>query len=210
MITRVWHGLVPREKADAYYELLLASGLADYRATTGNRGVFTLRRFDGELAHFVLVSFWQDVDAIRAFAGADHERARYYPTDAAFLVEREPFVTHYELRIEPPAHWPGALARVWRGYTRPAQAQRYEELLRHEIFTEIAGREIPGFRGICLQRRESTDATEFVTVMGFDSLDAVRAFAGADVEASVVPAAARALLHRFDERSRHYDVLPGA
>ncbi len=98
------------------------------------------------------------------------------------------------------------ISRIWRGWTTPRNADAYERLLRAEIFTGIAKRSIPGYRGLDLLRRESGDTVEFVTVMWFDTLEAVRAFAGTDCEAAVVPAEARALLLRFDERSAHYDV----
>jgi heme-degrading monooxygenase HmoA len=101
MIARTWHGVVPAEKADAYYDYLLRTGIPDYRATPGNRGVQVLRRRAGGRAYFLLVTFWDSLDAIRAFAGDDAERARYYPEDDAFLLEKEPFVTHYEV-LEPP------------------------------------------------------------------------------------------------------------
>ncbi|HML24581.1 MAG TPA: hypothetical protein PKD09_23210 [Aggregatilinea sp.] len=98
------------------------------------------------------------------------------------------------------------ISRVWHGWTTPDHADAYENLLKTEIFTGIQGREIEGYRGIQLFRRAVDGEEEFVTVMWFDSLDAVRAFAGDDVEAAVVPAAARALLSHFDARSQHYDV----
>ena len=98
------------------------------------------------------------------------------------------------------------ISRVWHGYTRPAQADTYEGLLRDEIFAGIEARAIPGFREIQLFRRDVGDEVEFVTVMWFDSLDAVRDFAGDDHVAAVVPPAARAVLSRFDERSQHYEV----
>jgi heme-degrading monooxygenase HmoA len=98
------------------------------------------------------------------------------------------------------------ISRVWHGYTRPEDADTYEELLRDEIFTGIEGRNIQGFREIQLFRRPMDAEVEFVTVMWFDSLDAVRTFAGSDYELAVVPAAARAVLARFDERSQHYEV----
>lgn len=98
------------------------------------------------------------------------------------------------------------ISRIWHGWTTPANADAYEELLRHEIFEGIEGRAIPGFRGIDLLRHDAPGEVEFVTVMWFDSLDAVRAFAGPDYEVAVVPPAARALLARFDERSAHYEV----
>ncbi len=98
------------------------------------------------------------------------------------------------------------ISRLWHGWTTPADADAYEQLLREEIFTGITARHIPGFLGIDLLRRPTGAAVEFVTIMWFDSLDAVRAFAGAEYEVAVVPPAARRLLERFDARSAHYDV----
>ena len=98
------------------------------------------------------------------------------------------------------------ISRIWHGWTAPANAGAYENLLKSEIFSGIKSRQIPGYRGIQLFRRETGAEVEFVTVMWFDSLDAVRLFAGEDYEAAVVPAAARALLARFDARSQHYEV----
>jgi heme-degrading monooxygenase HmoA len=97
MIARGWHGRVPTSKADAYYRYLLRTGLADYRATPGNRGVYVFRRTEGAITHFVLTTFWESFDAIRAFAGADYERARYYPEDDEYLLEREAHATHYDV-----------------------------------------------------------------------------------------------------------------
>jgi heme-degrading monooxygenase HmoA len=98
------------------------------------------------------------------------------------------------------------ISRVWHGYTRPEDAETYERLLREEIFAGIAGRNIEGFREIQLFRRPMDGEVEFVTVMWFDSLEAVRTFAGSDYEVAVVPPAARSVLSRFDERSQHYEV----
>jgi heme-degrading monooxygenase HmoA len=98
------------------------------------------------------------------------------------------------------------IGRVWHGWTTPANADAYESLLKSEIFLSIRKRQIIGYRGIHLFRRNVGDEVEFVTVMWFDSTEAVRAFAGEDYEAAVVPQKARALLSRFDERSQHYEV----
>jgi heme-degrading monooxygenase HmoA len=98
------------------------------------------------------------------------------------------------------------ISRVWHGWTSPAKAEAYESLLKSEIFVGIRNRHIAGYRGIQLFRRALGDEVEFVTVMWFDSMEAVRAFAGEDYEAAVVPPQARALLSRFDERSQHYEV----
>jgi heme-degrading monooxygenase HmoA len=98
------------------------------------------------------------------------------------------------------------ISRVWHGYTTAEDADTYEQLLRDEIFTGIADRNIEGFHEIQLFRRSIDGEVEFVTVMWFDSLDAIRTFAGSDHELAVVPAAARSVLARFDERSQHYEV----
>jgi antibiotic biosynthesis monooxygenase (ABM) superfamily enzyme len=98
------------------------------------------------------------------------------------------------------------ISRIWHGWTAPGRADAYEALLKSEIFTGIQGRQIPGYRGIQLFRRDLGDEVEFVTVMWFDSIEAVRIFAGEDYEAAVVPEKARALLSRFDARSQHYEV----
>jgi heme-degrading monooxygenase HmoA len=98
------------------------------------------------------------------------------------------------------------ICRIWHGWTTLANADRYESLLRTEIFQGIEGRRIPGYRGIELLRRQEEGSVEFVTMMWFDSIEAVLAFAGADHEVAVVPPAARALLERFDLRSAHYEV----
>jgi heme-degrading monooxygenase HmoA len=98
------------------------------------------------------------------------------------------------------------ISRIWHGWTSPGNADAYEALLKSEIFVGIRDRQIAGFRGIQLFRRELDAAVEFVTVMWFDSLDAVRTFAGEDYEVAVVPPKARTLLARFDARSQHYEV----
>jgi heme-degrading monooxygenase HmoA len=98
------------------------------------------------------------------------------------------------------------IARLWSGWTEPQNADAYETLLKAEIFPGILARKIAGFRRIELLRAGVGGEAEFVTVMWFDSLDAIKAFAGANYEVAVVPPKARALLKRFDARSRHYAV----
>ena len=98
------------------------------------------------------------------------------------------------------------ISRVWHGWTTPENADAYEGLFKKEIFVGIAERQMAGYQGIHLLRRDVGNEVEFVTVMWFDSLQAVRAFAGDDYETAVVPPAAQALLSRFDARSQHYQV----
>ena len=98
------------------------------------------------------------------------------------------------------------IARIWHGWTTPQNADKYETLLKEEIFVGIQDRHILGFKGIQLLRREINGEVEFVTIMTFESLDAVREFAGEDYEQAIVPAKARAVLSRFDQRSQHYEI----
>jgi antibiotic biosynthesis monooxygenase (ABM) superfamily enzyme len=99
------------------------------------------------------------------------------------------------------------ITRIWRGWTTPENADAYQALLLDEIFPGIASRQVAGYRGISLGRREEGDEVEFVTIMWFDSLAAVQAFAGERYEVAVVPPRARAVLSRFDERSLHYETV---
>ena len=99
------------------------------------------------------------------------------------------------------------ISRIWSGWTTPQNADAYERLLLGTVVPGIAARGIPGFRGMYVQRRVDGQEVEFVTTMLFETMEAVRAFAGPSHETSVVPDAARRLLSRFDARARHYDVL---
>ena len=98
------------------------------------------------------------------------------------------------------------ISRIWHGWTTPVNADAYENLLKSEIFTGIQNRSIAGYRGIELLRRDMGDEVEFVTIMWFDTLNAVRDFAGEDYEVAVVPPRARAVLAHFDARSQHYNI----
>ena len=97
MIARIWHGVTPGSKAEQYLDYLNETGIPDYRATEGNQGVYVLRRIEGNRAHFLLLTLWESLDAIKRFAGPDFEKARYYPEDDEYLLERELTVDHYEV-----------------------------------------------------------------------------------------------------------------
>jgi hypothetical protein len=97
MIARIWHGRVPLEKSEEYLEKMRSVALPDYERTPGNRGAYCLYRVDGNLAHFEMLTFWDDVEGIKRFAGETYQAARYYDFDDDFLVEKEPFVLHFEV-----------------------------------------------------------------------------------------------------------------
>jgi antibiotic biosynthesis monooxygenase (ABM) superfamily enzyme len=97
--------------------------------------------------------------------------------------------------------------RIWHGWTTPANADTYEKLLREEVSVGIEKMNIAGLRRFEMMRRPQGDEVEFVTIMEFDDIDSVKAFAGEDYEACYVPEAARKVLKRFDLQSQHYDLL---
>jgi hypothetical protein len=99
------------------------------------------------------------------------------------------------------------ISRVWHGWTTSENAPDYERLLRTEILPGIAAKELAGYRGSHLLRRELEGEVEFMTILWFESLDGVRALAGEDYEVAYVPPRARALLSRFDAKSQHYDTV---
>lgn len=97
------------------------------------------------------------------------------------------------------------ITRLWRGWTSRQNAAAYEALLRTEVLPGI--HRVAGYRGAWLLRRELSESVEFVTLTLWDSMDAIRAFAGDDLEQAVVPAEARRLLAKFDQRSVHYHTV---
>jgi heme-degrading monooxygenase HmoA len=100
------------------------------------------------------------------------------------------------------------IIRIWRGWTTPENADAYQRIVSEEVLTAIADRDLAGYQGAYLLGRETVNGeVEFATIMHFDDLDAVRAFAGEDYEAAFVPPRAREVLDHFDERSAHYEVL---
>jgi len=101
VIARIWKGITRAEDRDAYLDYLNKTGLPDYRSTPGNCGVWVLCRIIEGKAHFTLISLWESLDAIKAFAGPDYENAVYYPEDRNYLLALDPHVTHHEVLAQP-------------------------------------------------------------------------------------------------------------
>lgn len=97
MIARIWRGITLAGKADDYLDYLRETGLRDYAKTAGSRGVKVLKRIQGEHCEIMLVSLWDSMEAVRAFAGENPDRSVYYPEDEQYLLEMEPLVRHYEV-----------------------------------------------------------------------------------------------------------------
>ena len=99
------------------------------------------------------------------------------------------------------------IARIWHGFTAPENADKYESMLKPEVLPGIS--KVAGYKGTYLFRRENGAEVEFITLMLWDSLDALLAVAGEDYEVAIVPEERRKVLSRWDERSQHYQVVQG-
>ena len=97
MIIRMWHGRVKHDDAEAYRLFLIERAIPDYQSVDGNLGVKILERSGDDSTHFITMTSWESLEAIKAFAGDDAEKAKYYPEDDGFLLEFEPSVVHYEV-----------------------------------------------------------------------------------------------------------------
>lgn len=97
MIVRIWHGRVPTAKAKAYREFLMETAIPGYQAVEGNISVQILEREEGNVTHFLTVSYWKNLEVIKGFAGEDIERAKYIPEDKNYLLELEEKVLHYQV-----------------------------------------------------------------------------------------------------------------
>lgn len=93
----MWHGRVRRADAEKYHEVVAATGLEEYGASAGIKGIYYLQRHEGEVTHVVTLTFWDSWESIQAFAGDDVNRAKYYPEDEKYLLEKEPTVVHYDV-----------------------------------------------------------------------------------------------------------------
>jgi heme-degrading monooxygenase HmoA len=97
MIARIWKGAVRKQDGDAYARYLQETGVAGYAKSPGNNGVWMLRRNVDDRTEFVMFTLWDSLEAVKAFAGDDHETAVFYPEDERFLVQRDLTTAHYEV-----------------------------------------------------------------------------------------------------------------
>jgi len=97
VIARIWRGAVRNQDADEYAAYVRATGVEQYRSTPGNLGAWILNRQIGDRTEILTFSLWEDMDAVKAFAGDEPSLAVYYPEDDRFLVERSSTVDHYQV-----------------------------------------------------------------------------------------------------------------
>ena len=97
MIARIWHGRTKAEHVEEYSDFMRRRAVADYESTEGFLQLTFLRRIEGDVAHFQLITYWENYESIRNFAGQDYDLAKYYPEDSNYLLEFEERVTHFEV-----------------------------------------------------------------------------------------------------------------
>ena len=97
MIARIWHGKTKIEDYEEYTNLMKSKAIPDYEKTNGFKKLTFLRNIKGDTGHFTLITFWENMEVIKNFAGEDFEKAKYYPEDSKFLLEFEENVTHCEV-----------------------------------------------------------------------------------------------------------------
>ena len=100
MIVRIWHGRTKTSEAEIYRDYVVKTGIKEYRATPGNLNAQVWQNQEGDITHIWTVSWWVNVESIRAFAGKNYEKAKYYAEDKKYLLEFEPTVHHYECFVE--------------------------------------------------------------------------------------------------------------
>ena len=190
MIARIWHGMVSVSKADEYLDLMRRVALPEYLATRGNRGAWCLHRPEADLTHFEMLTFWDDTDAIKRFAGDDYRMAKYYDFDCNYLMEMEPHVRHYEVTSDSSpdpsrptgdlnARGGNTIARIWRGVVAIEKAEAYFRYLTDFGFRDY--QTYAGNRGIHLLRRTEETRMHFLLLSFWESRQAIVAYAGADI-----------------------------
>ncbi len=99
-VMRLWHGRVPADKADDYERFLIERAVPDYSSIDGLQKLYFTRRDEGDVTHFLLITVWDSIDSMKRFTGDDPERAKYYPEDDDFLLEKEEKVAIYRIFYE--------------------------------------------------------------------------------------------------------------
>ena len=100
MIARIWHGRTTVEDFEEYTKYMKVKAIPDYKKTIGFVKLTFLRNVKNSIGHFTLITFWENLEVIKNFAGEDFEKAKYYAEDEKFLLEFEEKVTHYEVFAE--------------------------------------------------------------------------------------------------------------
>jgi ribosomal protein S18 acetylase RimI-like enzyme len=164
LIARIWRGVVRAEDADAYASYMESTGIADYRRSPGNRGIYMLRRVTGDRCEFVMVTFWDSLAAVKAFAGEDHKEAVFYPEDDRFLIDRDEKASHFEVVAAPVGDDASTPPELRVRSAEPVDAGRIAQLL-HDFNSEF---DEPTLGPPVLERRvrQLLEAGEITVLLG--------------------------------------------
>jgi heme-degrading monooxygenase HmoA len=216
MIARICHGVVPVSKGHAYLGLVRRIALPEYLALQGNRGGWCLHRVEGDTKHFLMLTFWDDTDAIKRFVGDDYGMARYHDFESDYLIEMEDRVHHYEVHSDssPDRFRPtrrrsrgdeNTIARVWRGVVPIEKAEAYFRYLTAFGFRDY--QTYAGNLGIHLLRRSEEARMHFLLLSFWKSRQAIVGYAGADIAKAHYYAYDLECLIDPPANVEHYEVL---
>jgi len=218
MFARIWHGMVPVSKADEYLGLMGKVALPEYQSTRGNRGAWCLYREEADVAHFEMLTLWDDTNAIERFAGHDFNMAKYYDFDSDYLIEKEAGVQHYDVTSDcSPDRFrqtqglsqgnEAMIARVWRGVVPAEKAGAYFRYLVDFGFRDY--RTHPGSRAVHLLRQTGEAQVCFLLLSFWTSRQAIVAYAGSDIDQAHYYAYDLECLIDPPAHVEHYEVLSG-
>jgi heme-degrading monooxygenase HmoA len=207
MIARTWHGAVPIEKSSDYLRLLRTIGLDEYQNTPGNLAAFVLQRTNGDVAHFNLLSFWDSLESIKAYAGDDIDVPRYTTFDPDYLIELEPAVQHHTVlnHDSVPSAGEFVIARSWQGAVPLEKSDAYAGLMRTVALVDYES--TPGNRGAYVLHRIEDDVAHFQMLTLWKSRVDIRAFAGNDVEVARYYEFDHKYLIEMEPTVLHYEVF---
>ena len=205
LVGRVWHGRTPASKAEEYTRYLNDSGVKKIFAIEGNRGAQLFRRIDGDVAEYFVISYWDTREAIKKFAGEDIEKTHNLPRDPEFLIDLEPRVRHFDVLFDSGQKGEPRVGRVWHGRTPASKAEEYTRYSKEAGLAKMVA--IDGNRGVQLFRRTDGDVAEYFVISYWDAREAIKEFAGDDIEKTHNLPRDPEFLIDLEPHVRHFDLI---
>lgn len=214
MMMRLWHGRVWAGRVADFLTLLSSRAMQEYPQTTGYMGAYAFQRRNGSEVDVLLSSFWESDAALQNFVKADHERVRHNPEHKDLLIDPDPRAQHYEVAHMhlPPAEAgagnagdSGYIMRQWRGRVPAEKAADYQNFLHRSGFRDYAA--TPGNLGVYGLQRTADGVTEFLLITLWESVAAIKRFAGEDFEKAHYYPEDKDFLLEFEPLVSHYEVV---
>ncbi|HWZ45361.1 MAG TPA: antibiotic biosynthesis monooxygenase [Candidatus Saccharimonadales bacterium] len=217
MMLRLWQGRIWAGRIADFLSLLSSRAMQEYPQTPGFLGVYAFQRREAAAVEVLLASFWESPDAIQKYAQADHERARHSPEHKDMIIDPGPRAQHYEvahlhLNSEatraggiPADSGSGVIMRKWRGRVLAENASAYLDFMRHRGFKDYAA--TPGNLGVYGLQRTTDGVTEFLLFTLWESVAAIKRFAGEDFEKAQYYPDSKDFLLEFERHVTHYEVV---